>query len=129
MRVGNLGCYACRVDGGRPLLCATPSAAVPATSAAVTMSPASFVMPLRCGLDGAGFGEHAAIEPQRLADRPRLERTAARRVRPVAVGDLGEMTEARVVEMREQRFEEAGPGIALRVRRAAAHAHPRLDER
>src|SRR5262245_54983714 len=75
-------------------VCATASAAVVATSAAVTTNPASFVMPLGCGLDGAGFGEHAAIESQGLADRPRLERAAARRVRRVAVGDLGEMPEA-----------------------------------
>src|SRR2546430_3587387 len=68
-------------------------------------------------------------QPQRLAHRPRLERAAARRVRRVAVGDLRQMPEPRVVEMREQGVEEARARLGARRRRAAPDAHPGLDER
>src|SRR5438445_12743810 len=67
-------------------------------------------------------------QAQRLAHRPRLERAAARRVRRVAVGDLREMPEARVVEVGEQRLEEAPARLGARRRRGAPDAHPGLDE-
>src|SRR6185436_1083766 len=70
-----------------------------------------------------------SIEPQRLADGPRLERAAARRVRRVAVGDLGKMAEARIVEMRENGVEKTGPRLPLRFDGAAANAYPGLHER
>src|SRR5205809_7207194 len=73
-------------------------------------------------------GEQAR-KAQRLAHRPRLERAAARRVRRVAVGDLRQMPEPRVVEMREQGVEEARARLGARRRRAAPDAHPGLDER
>ena len=47
-----------------------------------------------------------AVDPEHLADRPGLERAAARRVRRVAVGDLGDVAEAGLVEMGHQRREE-----------------------
>src|SRR5438128_7529477 len=74
-------------------------------------------------------GEHDPLEPQRLAHRPRLERAAARRVRRVAVGDLRQVAEARVVQMGEQRAEKAIARLAFRLRGAAADAEPRFDER
>src|SRR5206468_6598016 len=49
-------------------------------------------------------------------------------VRGIAVGDLREMNEARVVEVGEQRLEEAPARLGTRRRRAAADAHPGLDE-
>ena len=63
-----------------------------------------------------------ARQAQRLAHRPRLERAAARRVRRVAVGDLRQMPEPRVVEMREQGVEEARARLGARRRRAAPDA-------
>ena len=64
--------------------------------------------------------EHEPVEAQRFADRPRLERAAVGRVRRIAVGDLGDMPEAVLVEMTEQRREEAV--ACLRVDRGAAAA-------
>src|SRR5262249_59116704 len=68
------------------------------------------------------------VEAQRLANRPRLERAAARRERRIAIGDLGHVADAGLVEMAEQRREEPPPRVALRLARAAAHAHPGVDE-
>src|SRR5207248_11415499 len=52
-------------------------------------------------------GKHTAVETQRLAHGPRLERAAAWHVWRGAVGDPGKMTDARVVAMRAQRVEKA----------------------
>src|SRR5438034_11755676 len=67
-------------------------------------------------------------QAQRLAHRPRLERAAARCVRRVAVGDLREMSEARVVEVGEQRLEEAPTRLGAHRRRAAPDPPPGPDE-
>src|SRR5437016_10317021 len=53
-------------------------------------------------------------QPQRLADRPRLERAAAGRVRWLGVGDLGDVPDAGVVEVGEERRQEALAGRAPR---------------
>ena len=54
----------------------------------------------RCGL--AGVAEPFE-DAQQFAERPCLERCAARLVRRIAIGDLGNMVEPGAVEMREQR--------------------------
>src|SRR5436309_7771639 len=73
--------------------------------------------------------KYTAVETQRLAHGPRLEWAAAWRMRQVAVGDLGKMADARLVEMREQRVEKAAARLGDHLRRSAADADPRLDER
>src|SRR6185369_7743487 len=67
-------------------------------------------------------------ETDQLAQRPGLERAAARRVRRGAVGDLRDVPDPRLVEMREQGRDEALPRLRLRGLAAAANAHPGLDE-
>src|SRR5919202_1591076 len=61
----------------------------------------------RCGL------QHLQIEPERLAYRPGLERTAARGVWRSGVGDFGDVSHSRLFEMVQQRCEEASPGLIL----------------
>src|SRR5262245_35082155 len=70
------------------------------------------------------LGEHGVRQSQRLADGPRLERAAARRVRGVAVGDLGEVPDSGAVQVFQERAEEARPGLPPGLGRAAADAHP-----
>ena len=47
--------------------------------------------------------EHYASEPYQLGKRPGLERATARRVRRLRIGDLGDVTQAGVIEMLQQR--------------------------
>src|SRR5436309_1167555 len=76
----------------------------------------------------ARFAEHVDGKAQRLADRPGLERAAAWGVWGIAVGNLGEVADAGVVQAAQQRIEEAGSRLPSDLRRAAADAHPGLDE-
>src|SRR5207237_478215 len=93
-------------------------------------APRGFAPP-QCRTPGvpSARGEHDPLEAQRLAHRPRLERAAARGVRRIAVGDLRQVAEARVVQMSEQRIEKAIARLGLRARGGAPDAEPRLDER
>src|SRR5262245_7223617 len=81
-----------------------------------------------------GAGPHrlrqdAAREPQDLADRPGLERTAARRMRRITVRDLRHVLEPGGVEVMDERLEEKAARLAPHGGPGAAHPHPRLDER
>src|SRR4051812_37884343 len=69
------------------------------------------------------------IEPQQLAERPRLERTTAWRVRRIAVRDLGNVAEAGVSQMIDERHDKTLAGFLFGLGRTAADAQPCLDER
>src|SRR5205814_10056218 len=66
---------------------------------------------------------------EQLGARPRLEWTADRRVRRIAVADLGDVAEPRnlepLAEWLDERRERLFPGLGG----IAAHADPRFDER
>ena len=76
-----------------------------------------------------GRREDDAVEPQGFAYGPRLEGTAPRAMRRLGVGDLGNVPEASLIEVGEQRPEEPFARRALGADRAATHSHPRLHER
>src|SRR5688572_5259578 len=73
--------------------------------------------------------EHDALEPDQLAQRPGLERTAARRVRRLRIGDLADVAEAGLGEVREQRCDEALASGDLGLWCVASDLDPGLDER
>ncbi len=64
---------------------------------------------------GRRLRQDHAVDPQRFAHRPRLKRAAARRVRGVAVGHLRHVRQAGLVQVREQRSQEAPARLALRL--------------
>src|SRR6266508_60560 len=72
--------------------------------------------------------ENEAIQAQRFAHRPGLERAAARGMGRIAVGDLADVAQTRFVHMREERREKPLPRLLPRRRRAGAHPHPGLHE-
>jgi hypothetical protein len=51
------------------------------------------------------------IDAQQLGERPCLERAAAGHVGLVTVGDLGNMTDAGLTHVIEQRCEKSSPGF------------------
>src|SRR5437667_6525330 len=67
-------------------------------------------------------------KPQGFTHGPGLERATPWRVRRIAVRNLGDMTEASLIEMSKQWVQETDTRFAFRLRRVAPHAHPGLDK-
>src|SRR6202012_4014608 len=70
-----------------------------------------------------------ALDPDQFAERPGLERTATRRVRRIAVRNLGDVAKARGFEVSKQRRHEARARLGLGCLALPTHTQPCLDER
>ena len=74
------------------------------------------------------LGKNARSSRSSSPRRPRLERTAARRVRRFGVADFRDVTESSVVQMLIEWRKKSGARFFFRFGRGAAHAHPCFDE-
>src|ERR1700693_6071061 len=110
-----------------------------ATSAVTNLATCSLYLPCRSvpRITGMKRGESDrisalrqddAIQAQRLADGPGLERAAARGVRRIAVGDLADVAEPRLVGVAQERVEEPLARLSPRLDSPSPDAHPGLHE-
>src|SRR5712691_2424145 len=75
------------------------------------------------------LSKYGQRKPQGFSHRPGLQRAPSWRVRRFAVRNLGDVTEARLVEMPKQRLQETDTGFAFGLGRVAPNTYPGLDER
>jgi len=75
------------------------------------------------------LSKNAPFKPEQFAERPRLERTAARCVRGFGVTNFRDVTEPRMIEMLVERWKKLRAGLFSRGSVSAMHAHPSFDER
>src|SRR3954462_8284821 len=73
--------------------------------------------------------QHGQIEPERLAHRPRLERTAARRMRRIGIPNLGDVSHPCAGQVLDQRVEKSAASLAPDGRSATVNPYPGLDVR
>src|SRR6202162_1802448 len=110
-----------------------------ATSAVTNLATCSLYLPCRGvpRITGMKRGESDrisalrqddAIQAQRLADGPGLERAAARGGRRSAVGDLADVAEPRLVGVAQERVEEPLARLSPRLDSPSPAAHPGLPE-
>ena len=72
--------------------------------------------------------ENHLIEPQRFTHRPCLEWTAAWRMRCFAIGDFGDVAQAVIFKMFEERLEIFAAGLLNASGRVLVNRYPRIDE-
>src|SRR5438067_5107741 len=74
------------------------------------------------------ISEHVVLEAKQLAQRPRLERATAWRVRRLGVANLRDMAESRLLEMPIQRWEETVARFFFSRVSVTADAQPCLNK-
>jgi hypothetical protein len=80
-------------------------------------------------MSGGSIVQNVPLQPQELAERPRLERTAAGAVRGVAVRDLRKVSQSPLGKVLFHRLEEPLAGDAAMFFGIAMNSQPRLDKR
>src|ERR1043165_1978349 len=73
--------------------------------------------------------QHHLVKSQEFANRPGLERAAARHVRWIGVGNLGYVSKAGFVQMFEERFEKFLARLVASRRTIPTDTHPRFNKR
>src|SRR5438046_9991686 len=74
------------------------------------------------------ISEHVVLEAKQLAQRPRLERATAWRVRRLGIANLRDVAESCLLEMPIQRWEETGARFFFSRVTVTADAHPCLKK-
>ena len=84
------------------------------------------------GITDPGYNtlrEDLPFKPEQFAERPRLERTAARCVGRFGVTNFRDVTQPRMIEMLVERWKKLRSGLFSRGSVSAMHAHPGFDKR
>src|SRR5918995_3760982 len=81
------------------------------------------------GPGSASHGENAQIQPERFSNGPGLKRAPARSVRRVSIGDLRDVTQPALLEVRLQWIEKAFARLTPGTGRVSPHPEPGLHKR
>jgi hypothetical protein len=82
----------------------------------------------RTSSDHSGWDKNVALEPQQFAERPCLKRASAGRLRSFGIRDLGNVSDARLIQAVEKRGDESLARLAFRLFASATDSDPGFDE-